>query len=313
MPLSAAAQAPVAKIYRVGFLGTASQSGYLREVDWIRAGLRNFGYEEGKNLVIEWRWAESNPERMRAITVEFVARKMDAILTHNTIGASVASRVTTTTPIVMADGSDPVAAGLAESLAHPGRNVTGSTSFIPEEAAKRLEILKQVVPRARRVAFLSTVEYPMPFMAGVRKALHNAAAPLRIELHDFVVRDAQGLPQAFQAMGKAGMDALIVNNEPALNAQASVVTALASVTRLPSIGYSSFAEAGGLLAYGANRSALYGRAGYFLDRIFKGSKPGDIPFERASKFDFVINVKTARALGIAVPQPVRLRADRVIE
>lgn len=282
-------------------------------MQWIRAGLRSFGYEEGKNLVIEWRWAESNAERMRAIAAEFVALKVDAILTHNTIGASIAGRVTTTTPIVMADGSDPVAAGLAASLAHPGRNVTGSTSFVPEEGAKRLEILTQVAPHARRVAFLSTKEYPMPFMALVRKALHDAAAPLRIELHDFVVADAQDLPQAFQAMGKAEMDALIVNNEPALNAQASVVAALASVTRLPSIGYPSFADAGGLLAYGANRPALYGRAGYFLDRIFKGSKPGDIPFERASKFDFVINLKTAKALGIVVPQPVRLRTDRVIE
>jgi putative ABC transport system substrate-binding protein len=311
-PFAAFSQQP-AKVYRVGFLGTASASGYLREVEWIRTGLRSFGYEEGKNLVIEWRWADSHSEQMRVIVAEFVALKVDAILTHNTIGATTARRVTTTVPIVMADGSDPVASGLAQSLAHPARNVTGSTSFIEEEAAKRLEILKQVVPRARRVAFLSTANYPMSIMAGVKRALQKTAAAAKVEVHDFVVRDAQELPQLFQAIAKAEMDGVVVNNEPTLNAQASVVAALASVTRLPSIGYPSFADAGGFLAYGANRPALYGRAGYFLDRIFKGANPGEIPFEQARKFDFVINMKTGKALGLTVPQPVRLRADRVIE
>lgn len=313
VPLVSSGQPAGAKSYRIGFLGTASAPGYVREVEWIREGLRRYGFEEGRNLIVEYRWAEGKPERMREIAAEFVALKVDALVTHNSIGAVALARETATIPIVMADGGDPVVWGLAVSLARPGRNVTGSTSFIGEETAKRLELLKEVLPRTRRVAFLSTAGFPKAAYDTNRKALQETAAPMKVELHDFVVKDPAELPEAFRAMGKAGMDAVVVNNEPVLNAQASVIGALAALTRLPSVGYPSFADAGGLLAYGANRPALYGRVGYFLDRIFKGTKPGDIPFERAAKFDLIVNAKVAQALGVAISAALRLRADRVIE
>lgn len=303
---------PGTKVHRVGFLGTAFAAGYVRELEWIRGGLRKVGYEEGRNLVIEYRWAEGSAERTQRIAAEFVALKVDAILVHGIPGAVAASRETSTIPIVMADGSDPVAAGLALSLARPSRNVTGSTSFVPEESAKRLELLKEVLPHVRRVALLRSSQ-PPPAYAAIRKALDGTAASMKVELREFVVREPAELPDAFRAMDKTAVEGLVVNNEPLLNSQASVIGALASVTRLAAIGYPSFADAGGLLAYGANREALYGRAGYFLDRIFKGAKAGDIPFEQAAKFDLIVNLKTASALGVRIPHEVRLRADRVID
>lgn len=300
-----------ARVYRIGFLGIAFASGYVRELDWIRAGLRTLGYEEGRNLAIAYRWAEGSPERLRECASEFVALKVDAILTHATAGAIAAARATSTIPIVMADGADPVANGLAKSLARPGGNVTGSFSFIAEEIGKRLQLLQEVVPRLKRTAFLAS-----PVDAAItmkRNALQAAAASLSVDVQEFAVRDAADLPGAFNAMATSRMEAVVINNEPLLNSHVGAITSLAAVKQLPSVGYASFADAGGLLGYGANRPALYGRAGYFLDRIFKGAKPGDIPFEQAAKFDLVVNLKTAKALGIKIPDPVLLRADRVIE
>ncbi len=311
-PLALFAQQQTAKTYRIGFLGTAFASGYVRELDWVRDGLRKLGYVEGRNIVIEYRWAEGNPERIKEIAKEFVALKVDAILCHGLAGAIVAARETSAIPIVMADSADPVVAGLAVSLARPGGNVTGSTSFIPEESAKRLQLLKEVLPRIKRVAFLVSTQNPAIF-AITRKALDAAAASMKVELQEFVVREAADLPDAFNAMTKAKIDGVVINNEPLLNSHTGVIAALAAVKRLPAVGYASFADAGGLLAYGANRPALYGRAGSFLDRIFKGANPGDIPIERAARFDLIVNLKTGKSLGIKIPQSVLLRSDRVIE
>ena len=299
-------------MYRIGFLGTAYAAGYMRELEWIRGGLRAAGYEEGRNLALEYRWAEGSGERARQIAAEFVALKVDAILVHGVPGALAASRETSTIPIVMADGSDPVAAGLAVSLARPSRNVTGSTSFVPEESAKRLELLKQVLPDVGKVAFLRSSE-PPPAYPAIWKALDGAAASLKIELREFVVRDPGDLPDVFRSIEKAAMQALVVNNEPLLNSQASVIAALASMARVPAIGYPSFAETGGMIGYGANRAALYARSGYFLDRIFRGYKTGDIPIEQAARFDTILNLKTAAALRVKIPQEIQLRADRVLE
>ena len=310
-PLAALAQPAAAKVYRIGFLGIAFASGYVKELDWIRGGLRNLGYVEGRNIVIEYRWAEGNPEKLREFAMEFVALKVDAILTHATAGAIAAARATAAIPIVMADGADPITAGLAKSLARPGGNVTGSFSFIPEEIGKRLQLLMEVVPRIKRIGFLAS-----PGDAAIvskRSALAAAAASMKVQVQEFPVREAADLPDAFNGMTEARIDAVVINNEPLLNSHSGTIAGLATVKRLPSVGYASFADAGGLLAYGANRPAQYGRAGYFLDRIFKGEKPGDIPFERAARFDLVVNLKTTKALGIAIPQSILLRADRVIE
>ena len=312
-PLASFAQQQAAKVHRIGFLGVAFASGYVRELDWIRAGLRDLGYVEGRNLVIEYRWAEGNPGRLREMAAEFAALKVDAILTHALPGAIAAARETSTIPIVMADGGDPVVAGLAKSLARPGGNVTGSTSFVLDEIGKRLQLLQEVLPRIKQVAFLYSSADAAINLMKKREALHAAAASLKMEVQEYMVREGAELPEAFEAMGKARNDAALINNEPLLNSHAGVIGGLAAVKRLPAVGYASFADAGGLLAYGANRPALYGRAGYFLDRIFRGAKPGEIPFERAAKFDLIVNLKTAKSLGLAIPQSILLRADRVIE
>lgn len=311
-PVASFAQQQTAKIRRIGFLGIAFASGYVRELDWIRAGLVKLGYVEGKNIVIEYRWAEGNSDRLREMAAELVSLKVEAILTHATVGAVAAAKETSTIPIVTADSADPVAAGIAASLARPGGNVTGSTSFVLEEAPKRLQLLKEVVPRIQRVAVLASSLNRLIFERN-RKALEAAAASMKVNLQLFMIQEATDLPDAFNAMTKARIDAAVISSEPLLNSHAATIAGLAAVKRLPAVGYASFADAGGLLAYGANRPALYGRAAYFLDRIFKGAKPGEIPFERAAKFDLIVNRKTAKSLGIQIPQSVLLRADRVIE
>lgn len=301
------------KAYRIGFLGTAFASGYVREVEWIRAGLRDLGYVEGKNLAVEYRWAEGDPDRVKAIATEFAGLKLDAIVVHGIPGASAAARATSTIPIVMADGADPVATGLVKSLARPGTNITGSTSFVQEEVPKRLELIREIVPDLRQVAYLFSALHPAAVMALNRKALGTAAAQWNVSVQHLEIREAVELGAAFDAMEKARAGAVLINSEPLLNSHATVIAGLAATKRIPAAGYASYADAGGLLAYGANRPALYGRTAYFLDRIFKGARAGDIPIERASKFDLVINLKVAKALGTRIPQSVLVRADRVIE
>lgn len=313
MPVAANAQKPPAKLWRIGFLGVSYASGYVLEMEWIREGLRAAGYVEGVNLVIESRWAEGKPELLKAIAEEFVARKVDLIVTYSLPGGLAAARASSTIPIVLADSGDPVAAGLAANLAHPGGNVTGSTGFVAEETVKRLEMLREAVPRLRRVAFLYSTVPPAATVAETRRALEDAAAAVRIEVQDFVVREAFELAGAFNAMAKARIEGVVVNIEPLLNSQPQAIAALALVKHLPSVGFVSYGEAGGLIGYSANRRALYRRVGYFADRIFKGAKPGEIPFERAARFDLVINQKIARELGITIPQSLLVRADRVIE
>ena len=305
------ANAQAARVRRIGFLGAAHESGYARELEWIRAGLGDRGYVEGRNLAIEYRWAGGDATRLRPIAAEFVALKVDAIVTHALAGTLAAAAETTTIPIVMADGGDPVAAGLAATLARPGGNVTGSFSFTIDEIGKRLELLKEVAPALRRLAFLAGPSDV--FLPDKRKALQVAAGALKVEVREFRVGQPSDVPKAFEAMARAGSEAALPNNEPFLNSHAAAIAASALANRLPSAGYASYAEAGGLIAYGANRPALYRRVGYFVDRIFKGAKPGDIPFERAAKFDVIVNRRTAKALAIEIPRSMLLRADRVID
>ena len=311
MAAPGASEAQVQKVHRLGFLGTAYASGYVRELEWIRDGLRKAGYVEGRNITIEYRWAEGNPARSREIAAEFVSQKVDAILVHGVPGALAAAKETSTIPIIMADGGDPIAAGLGASVARPGRNVTGSFSFTVEEVGKRLGLLKEAQPKVKQIGWIVT---PMDFaLEEKRKTVATSASSVQVAVQEFVVRDGADLPGTFNAMTKAGVDSVLVNNEPLLNSHAGAIAALAAAMKLPAVGYATFADAGGLLAYGANRPALYGRVGYFLDRILKGTKPGDIPFERAARFDVVVNLKTAKTLGVTIPQSILARADRVIQ
>ena len=309
-PLTPHAQ-PQSKVWRIGILGVASAAGLVKEVDAIRAGLRDLGYVEGRNIVIEFRWAESNPERLKAMAAELVALKVDVIITHATSGARTAAQATKTIPIVMADGPDPVVAGLVASLARPGGNITGSTGFQIELATKRMEMLKEVAPRIKRMAVLLSGSNP-------NNALHfsnmqTAAKSMKVELHKFEVRGVEELAGAFIAMVKQRVDSAVISEAPLLGSNGGVIAALAATHRLPSIGNSTFPDAGGLLGYGANHQVMWGRAANFVDKILKGAKPGDIPIERATRFELVINLKTAKALGIKIPQQLLQRADRVIE
>lgn len=312
-PLASIAQQP-AKVARIGFLGLSSAADpfFSVRLEALRAGLREFGYVEGKNIVIELRWADGKYERLPELVADLVRLKVDVIVTHATPGTRAAKQGTTTIPIVAAAVSDPVETGLVASLARPGGNVTGSTIFFGEASAKRLEFLKEVFPLAKRAAVL--IHPDNPSMTPVLKAMHVAANMLKIELHQFALRRADEIESAFAAMGARGIDGIVLLEEPMQIANVTTIADYAARKRLPSIGFGgAFAEAGGLIAYGVNTIEMYRRAASFVDRILKGAKPGDLPFERATKFELLINLKTAKTLGIKIPQQLLLRADKVIE
>jgi putative ABC transport system substrate-binding protein len=310
-PLAAFAQQK-GKVWRIGFLGANSASGFgiAGRVDALRAGLRELGYVEGRNLVIEFRWADDKYERLPELAAELVRLKVDVIVTHGQ-GSGAAKSVTTTIPIVMALSGDPVALGLVASLARPGGNVTGMSGINPEVAAKRLELLKDAFPRTRQVAVLFHPDSPGTILS--LRAMEATAHSLKLELQQYGVRGPGDIDSAFAAMAKRRVDAVVSTDEPVLTVNAQVIANLAAKMRLPSVGITEFAEAGGLIAYGANRREMFRRAAYFVDRILKGAKPADLPVEQATRFETILNLKTAKALGIQFPQAVLARADRVIE
>jgi putative ABC transport system substrate-binding protein len=309
-PLVAQAQ-PAGKVYRIGFLGNASASSQVNRVDALRAGLRELGYVEGNNIVIEYRWAEGKYDRLPDLAAELVRLKVDVLVTSGTPGTLAAKQATTTIPIVMAGSGDAVAAGLVASLARPGGNITGLTDLVPEVMAKGLELLKEAMPRTERVAVL--VNPDNPSRALVFKAMETAARSLKVELQTFAARGPNELEGAFSTMAKSRADAVVVTTDALFNANVRAIADLASRKRLPSAGITAFAEAGGTIGYGLNFPAMSRRAAYFVDRILKGAKPADLPVEQPTKFDLVINLKTAKALGLTIPQSLLLRADQVIE
>ncbi len=300
-PLASFAQQQPAKVARIGFLGSGSASGYASLVDALRAGLRD----------IEFRWAEGKYDRLPDLAAELVRLKVDVLVTQGTPAALAAKRATTTIPIVMAVSGDAVATGLVASLARPGGNITGSTLFNPELAAKRLELLKEAMPRITRVAVL--VNPDNPARGPDFQLIKITARSLKVEIEPFEVRGPNEFESAFAAMAKRRVDAVTINQDGMLNANSRAIADLAAKQRLPSAGFKEFAEAGGLIGYGVNRPEMFRRAAYFVDRILKGAKPGDMPVERPTKFELVVNMKTAKALGIKIPQTILLRADKVIE
>ena len=277
----------------------------------LRAGLRDLGYVEDKNIVIDFRWAEEKYERLPELAAELVRLKVEVIVTGGTPTILAAKSATTTIPIVMAIAPEAVASGLVASLARPGGNVTGMTGFIPEVTAKRLELLMDAFPRTRQVAVLFNPGSPATILS--LRAMEATAKSLKMELHQFGVTGAGDFDSAFAAMAKKRVDAVVTTDDAMLNANVGAIAKLAAKIRLPSVGLSEFAEAGGLMAYGVNRLELYRRAAYFVDRILKGAKPADLPVEQATRFETVLNLKTAKALGLQFPQAVLARADRVIE
>jgi putative ABC transport system substrate-binding protein len=312
-PLSPLAQQK-GKVWRVGFLGTVSASsfGFPDRIEALRAGLRELGYVEGRNLVIEFRWADGKYERLPELASELVRLKVDVMVTHGQ-GTAAAKSITTSVPIVMALSGDPVATGVVASLARPGGNVTGMSGINPQIAVKRLELLRDAFPHARRIAVLFN---PDASASGTGVGTADMEAPaksLKLELHRFGVKSSGDIASAFAAMAKSRVDAVLAVDDGVITANSKLIAGLAAKTRLPAISLTEFAEAGGLMAYGPDRREMFRRSAYFVDRIFKGAKPGDLPVEQATRFETVLNLKTAKALGLQFPQAVLARADRVIE
>ena len=309
-PLSPRAQ-PASKVWRIGFLGAATAQGFARPLDALRTGLRDLGYVEGKNIVIEYRWADGDYARLPGLAAELARLGVDVIVTHSTPGTLAAKRATTTIPIVMASIGDAIAVGAVASLARPGGNITGTTFFVPELSAKRLEIIHDAMPRARRVAVLINPDNVS--IETILKVMQLTAKALKLELLQFPVRKPEEFDGAFAAMATKRTDAFVAIDDPMTIANAKTLADLAARRRLPSIGFPGFADAGGMLGYGVSVSDMFRRAPYFVDKIFKGAKAGDVPVEQWSKFEIIVNFKTAKALGIKLPDLVLQRADRVIE
>ena len=309
-PLTCFAQQPV-KIARSGFLRSRSAANTATRVDALRAGLRELGYVEGKNLIMEFRWAENNFDRFSELAAELVRLKVDLIVTHGTPGTRSAKQATTTIPIVMAVSGDAVATGLIASLARPGGNITGTSFFSPELNTKQLEWLRECLPRIRRVAVL--------FNAGNSEnaisleAMQVVARSLKLELQPFGVRSPSAFANAFSEMSKRRVDALAIIDDGMIIANAEALASLAAKHRIPASGFSAFAEQGGLMGYGVNFPALFGRAAIFVDKILKGAKPADLPTEQPTKFELILNMKTAQSLGIKFPQSLLISATKVIE
>jgi putative ABC transport system substrate-binding protein len=309
-PLTAHAQQG-GKIFRVGFLGSATAAGSAKAVEALRTGLRELGYVDGTNIVIEFRWAEGIYDRLPRLVGELLTTGIHVLITHGTPGTRAAKQATTTTPIVMAISGDAIATGLVSNLARPEANITGSTFFLTQLNAKRLELLKEACPRISVLAALSNPDNPVS--RPIIPAMQAAAAPLGLLVH--VVR-AQGPGEfslAFATMAERRVDSVVVTEDGEFAASFGAIAALALRRKLPSIGAREYAEAGGLVGYGVNILDLYRRAAYFVDRILKGAKPADLPIEQPTHFELIVNLATAKALGVAIPDTFLVRADKLIE
>ena len=309
-PPTGLAQQPT-RVARIGVLRLGSASEHASRVEQLRAGLRDFGYVEGKNLVIEFRWAEGKHERLPELAAELVRLKVEVIATEGTPDTLAAKRATTTIPIVMASVGDAVASGIVASLARSGGNLTGTTIFSPELMAKRLELLMEALPSTRQVAVLMNPANPVQELSW--QAMVNSARSMKVGVHRFEARRPNEFESAFSAMARQRVDAVVITQDGMYLSNAGALADLAAKQRLPSIAFSEFAEAGGLIGYGVDILELNRRAAYFVDKILKGAKAGEIPVERPTKFTLVINLKTAKALDLKIPPSILLRADRVIE
>jgi putative ABC transport system substrate-binding protein len=307
-PLAAHAQQPT-KVIRIGFLDPDFASNQEVYNERFRARLRAFGYLEGKNIIIEFRYAEGNHERLSALAAELVHLGVDVLVTYSNPGVLAAKQATTTIPIVMLISGDAVGSGLVASLNRPGGNVTGRTFFIPELNAKRLELLKELLPEIRRVAVLVNPSNPVTLR--ILPAMALTAASLELELQQFGATRSDELASAFSDMGKRQAQAVAVVDDGFLTNPntARAIVDLATARRFPSIGFLELAEAGGLMSYGVDFFGISRDAAVFVHKIIKGAKPEQLPVEQPIKFKFVINLKTAKALGITIPLTLLARAD----
>ena len=307
-PFSNFAQSQAPTLRRIGFLGAESASNQAKRLEALRTGLRELGYVEGKNIVIEIRWAEGNYDRLPALAAELVGLKVSVVVTSGTKATLAMKNATTTIPVVMGSTADPVELGVVTNLARPGGNITGSTSAGAEIAAKRLELLKEALPRITTVAFLFNPANPPMAL----QAMEPVAKALKLDLRQFEAQAPGEFGSAFAAMKQKRVDAVIVQGDTLYAVNAKGIADLAIKHGLPSAGIVEYAEAGGMIGSGANPLESHRRAATYVDKILKGANPGDLPIERAAKFQIVINLRTAKALGLAIPQSLLLRADEVI-
>jgi putative ABC transport system substrate-binding protein len=299
-------------VYRIGMLETRSKELNAANVDAFRRGLRELGYKEGQNLEIAYRSSDGRDERLAALAAELVRLKVDLILTRGTPAALAAKSATGTIPVVMAASGDPVGSRIVTSLSRPGGNVTGLSSGITESFPKRVELLAELVPGLKRIAVILNMGNPVvPPQWGIVEA---SARSLGVEAQLLDVRRPEDLQEAFDAAAKRRAQALVVGLDGVTQANLRTIAELAARQRLPSIYPArDYAKVGGLMTYGSSDFDMYHRAAAFADKIFKGAKPAELPVEQPTKWEFVINLKTAKALGVTIPQLLLLRADHLIE
>ena len=309
--VTAEAQQPT-KIPRIGYLGGASLSAIPERIEALRQGLRELGYVEGKNIAIEWRWAEGKLDRLPDLAAELVRLKVDIIVSAGPAVTPVLKETIKTIPIVMAQDNDPVGNGFVASLARPGGNITGLATLAPELSGKQLDLLKEIIPKLSRVAVLGTST--QPGNAQTLREIELAAGALKVKIQYLDVLGPKDIETAFQAARKGRADAVFVLVSAVFNSHRTQVVELAVKSRLPAIFYSAeYAELGGLMAYGTSYTELYRRVATYVDKILKGAKPADLPVEQPMKFDFVINLKAAKEIGLTIPPNVLARADKVIK
>jgi putative tryptophan/tyrosine transport system substrate-binding protein len=300
------------KVPRIGILGGTSRSTNPARIEAFRQGLRELGYVEGKNIVIEWRYAEGKPDRLPALAAELVHLKIDVIVTAGPPPTRAAKQATSTIPIVMALDDDPVGSGFAASLARPGGNITGLATLDPELSGKQLELLREIAPKLSRVGVLGDVTRP-----GTPQALREinvAAGAFGAQVQYLEVRGPKDIETAFRAASKERAEAVLVLANPVLISQRRLVIDFAIKSRLPAIyPRPEYVEDGGLVFYGASITDLYRRAATYVDKILKGANPADLPIEQPKKFELIINLKTAKQIGLTIPPNVLARADKVIK
>jgi putative ABC transport system substrate-binding protein len=298
------------KVYRIGFLGATSALQYKPYVEAMRQGLNDLGYVEGRNMTIDYRWADGRYERLGSLAVELARLKVDVIVTHGAPASQAAKRATTTIPIVMAVVGNPEEIGLVQSLARPGGNITGSSFMFAEVNAKRVQLLKDAVPGLRRVAALSNADNAAH--VSVLAAMGPITQSLRLAFRPAHVRQADDLEAAFASIKKQA-DGIVIIDDGLFIANAGHLADLAGRHRLPIIGFKELVDAGGLMAYAVDFPDIWRQSMVLVDRILKGAKAGDLPIQRATKFELVINLKTAKALGLTIPPSLLARADQIIE
>jgi putative tryptophan/tyrosine transport system substrate-binding protein len=309
-PLAADAQRP-AQVPRIGVLLTL-YSPAEDAPEAFRQGLRELGYIEGQNIAIEWRSAEGKYDQLPALAAELVGLGVDVIMADVTRATQAARQATTTIPIVMLQVADPVGSGLVPSLAHPGGNITGLSILLPDISAKRLQLLTEAVPTVSRVAVLWNPD--TPYHKTLLQEVEAAAPALRLHLLPIAVQEPGEFEGAFSAMARAQVDALFVADDPMFFTSRTRLVELAAKSRLPTMfAHRGFVPAGGLMSYGPSLSERFRLAATYVDKILKGRKPSDLPVEQAAKLEFVINLKTAKALGLTIPPVVLFQADEVIQ